>query len=32
MTIIEIEGQNFETKTSQIESLIAYIESILLKY
>ena len=32
MTILEIEGQNFEAKNYQIESLISYIERFLIKY
>ena len=32
MTILEFEGQDFEAKKSQIESLISYIESFLFKY
>ena len=32
MTILEVEGQDFEAKKSQIESLISYIESFLNEY
>ena len=32
MTILEVAGQDFAAKKSQIESLISYIESFLIKY
>ena len=32
ITILEIEGLDFEAKKSQIESLVAYIESFLVQY
>ena len=32
MTVIEIEGHDFEAKTSQIEILISYIERFLINY
>ena len=32
MSILEIEGQDFEAKKSQIESLISYIYRFLIEY